>query len=162
MVLFALRKLILQTRMRNHPMGLDFWCLVGPFFCFHTSCVRTAKALARYVISTKISWAGSFFLSHAIWHYLFQLTSVTLFLHITIMTARRLVLSERIIFCIIFKVRVPSFQIFTILKGRVGQSRIVSNWYARWILNNMPQRRLTTITFVLFERCFSGLKSENL
>ena len=48
--------------------------LVGPIVYFHTSCVRTAKALARlrrcagssepslvaYVISTVISWDGSF------------------------------------------------------------------------------------------------------
>ena len=73
MARFVLRKLILQTRMRSHPVGLDVWFLVGPFVYFHTSCVRTAKALARlrgcagspepslvaYVISTKISWAGS-------------------------------------------------------------------------------------------------------
>ena len=37
MVIFVLRKLILQT----------CWFLVGPFVYFHTSCVRTAKALAR-------------------------------------------------------------------------------------------------------------------
>ena len=69
---FVLRKLILQTRMRSHPVELDVWFLVGPFVYFHTSCVRTAKALARlrgcagspepslvaYVISTIISWAG--------------------------------------------------------------------------------------------------------
>ena len=68
MILFVLRKLILQTRMLSHPVGLDV-CLVGPFVFFHTSCVRTAKALARlrkcagspepslvaYVISTIIS-----------------------------------------------------------------------------------------------------------
>ena len=73
MAFFVLRKLILQTRMRSHPVGLDVWFLVGPFVHFHTSCVRTAKALARlrgcagspepslvaYVISTIISWAGS-------------------------------------------------------------------------------------------------------
>ena len=55
-------------------MGLNVWFLVRPFVYFHTSCVRTAKALARlcgcpgspepslvaYVISTIISWAGSF------------------------------------------------------------------------------------------------------
>ena len=74
MVLSVLRKLILQTRMRGHPVGLD----VLFFVYFHTSCVRTAKALARlrgmrrlawaiagtvaYVISTKISWAGSDFI----------------------------------------------------------------------------------------------------
>ena len=73
LVLFFLRKLILQTRMRSHLVGLDVWFLVGPFVCFHTSCVRTAKALARlrgcagspepllvaYVINTIISRAGS-------------------------------------------------------------------------------------------------------
>ena len=47
MVPFDLRKLIFQTRMRSHPVGLDVWFLVGPFVYFHTSCVRTAKALAR-------------------------------------------------------------------------------------------------------------------
>ena len=70
--LFILRKLILQTRMRSHPVGLDVWFLIGPFVYFHTSWRQTAKALARqcwctglpeillvaYVISTIISWAG--------------------------------------------------------------------------------------------------------
>ena len=74
MALFVLRKLILQTRMRSHPVGLDVWILVRPFVYFHTSCVQTAKALVRlhggagspepslvaYVISTIISWAGSY------------------------------------------------------------------------------------------------------
>ena len=74
MALFVLRKLILQMRMRSHLLGLDVWFLVGPIVYFHTSCVQTAKALARlrgcagspepslvaYVISTIISWAGSF------------------------------------------------------------------------------------------------------
>ena len=73
MVLFVLRKLILQTCMHSHPIGLDVQFLVGPFFHCHTLCVWTAKALARlhgcaglpepllvaYVISTIISWAGS-------------------------------------------------------------------------------------------------------
>ena len=72
MVLFVLRKLILQTRMHSHPVGLDVWFLVGPFVYFQTLCVRTAKALVSlrgcagspepslvaYVISTIISWAG--------------------------------------------------------------------------------------------------------
>ena len=72
MALFILRKLILQTRMRSYPVGLDVWFLVGPFVYFHTSCLRTANALARlrgcagspehslvaYVISTIISWAS--------------------------------------------------------------------------------------------------------
>ena len=78
MALFVLRKLILQTRMRSHPVGLDVWFLVGPFVYFHTSCVWTAKALARlcgcagssepslvaYVISIIISWAGLFISFH--------------------------------------------------------------------------------------------------
>ena len=73
MVLFVLRKLILQTLMRSYPMGLDVWFLVGPFVYFHTSSVRTAKALARlrrcagspepslvvWVINTIMSWAVS-------------------------------------------------------------------------------------------------------
>ena len=73
MPLFVLCKLILQTHMCSHPVGIDVWFLVRPFVYFHTSCVRTAKALARlrgcpgssepsllaYVISTIISWAGS-------------------------------------------------------------------------------------------------------
>ena len=73
-VLRKLRKLILQTRMRSHPEGLDVRFSFGPFVYFHTSCVLTVKALARlrgcagspepslvaYVISTNISWAGSF------------------------------------------------------------------------------------------------------
>ena len=33
--------------MRSHLVGLDVWFLVGPFVDFHTSCVRTAKALAK-------------------------------------------------------------------------------------------------------------------
>ena len=73
-VLFILCKLILQTHIRSHPVGLNVWLLVEPFVYFHTTCVRTAKALARlrgyagspepllvaYVVSTIISWAGSF------------------------------------------------------------------------------------------------------
>ena len=74
MALFVLRKLILQTRTRSHPVGLDVWFWVVPFVYFYTSCVRTAKALARlrecagspepslvaYVINPIMSWAGSF------------------------------------------------------------------------------------------------------
>ena len=76
MVLFVFRKLILHTCMGSHPVGLDVWFLVGPFVYFHIWCVRTVKALARlgecagspepllvvYVISTIISWAGSYVL----------------------------------------------------------------------------------------------------
>ena len=60
-------------------VGLAVWFLVGHFVYFHTSCVWTAKALARlhrcaglsepllvaYVISTIISWAGLFYFSAA-------------------------------------------------------------------------------------------------
>ena len=73
MALFVLRKLILQTRMRSDPVGLDVWFLVGLFVYSHASCERTVKALARlrgctgspelslvaYVISTIISRAHS-------------------------------------------------------------------------------------------------------
>ena len=73
MALSVLHKLILQTRMHIHPMGLDVWFLVGPFVYFCSLCVQTAKALVKlrrcagspepslvaYVISTIISWAGS-------------------------------------------------------------------------------------------------------
>ena len=44
MALFFLRKGIIQTCIRSHPVELDVWFLVGPF---HSSCVWTAKALAR-------------------------------------------------------------------------------------------------------------------
>ena len=71
---FVLCKWFLQTRMCSHPVGLDVWFLVGPFFYCHTSCVRTAKAQVRlrgcagslepslvtYVISTIILCTGSF------------------------------------------------------------------------------------------------------
>ena len=65
--LFVLHKLILQKRMCSHPVGLDVWFSVGPFVYFHTSWVRTAKALVRLrrpslitcVISTIIYWTGS-------------------------------------------------------------------------------------------------------
>ena len=75
MALFVLRKLILQMRMRSHPVGLDVLLLVVPFVYFHTSCVRTAKvarlrecagspepSLVAYVISTIIPLAGSFYI----------------------------------------------------------------------------------------------------
>ena len=73
LALFVLRKFILQIRMHGHPVGLDVWFLVWLFVYYHTSGVRTAKAVARlrgcavspepslvsYAISTKISWAGA-------------------------------------------------------------------------------------------------------
>ena len=54
MVLFILRKQILQTRKRSHPGRLDVWLLVWPFVYFHTSCARTAKALAKL---RRLAWA---------------------------------------------------------------------------------------------------------
>ena len=66
MVLFILRKLILQMCMCSYPVGLDIWFLVGPFIYFHTSAKALAictgspgTSLVTYVISTIISWAGS-------------------------------------------------------------------------------------------------------
>ena len=72
MVLFVLCKLILQTCMCSHPVGLDVWFLVGPFVYFPILLhVCEVKARLRrltwaftgrlYVISTIISWAGSYF-----------------------------------------------------------------------------------------------------
>ena len=65
MALFVLHKLILQTRMRKHPMGLNVWILVGPFVYFHTPRVRTAKALARLhkcdMYHNLMSWLISWF-----------------------------------------------------------------------------------------------------
>ena len=42
---FILRKLIHQTHMHSHPVGLDVWFWVKPFVYFQTSSVRTANAL---------------------------------------------------------------------------------------------------------------------
>ena len=77
LALFVLLKFILQIRMRSHPVRLDVWFLAWPFVYFYSSCVRTAKALARlrgctaspepsqvaYAICTIISWAGSWVVS---------------------------------------------------------------------------------------------------
>ena len=41
LALFVLRKLILQTCMCSHPVGLDFWFLVEPFVYFHTLCANS-------------------------------------------------------------------------------------------------------------------------
>ena len=68
--------------MGSHPVGLDVWFLVGPFVYSHTLCVQTAKAVARLhgcagspepslvacMISTIISCAGSFGISHKVHH----------------------------------------------------------------------------------------------
>ena len=77
MILFVLSKLILQTRMHSHPVGLDVWFLVGPlvylklYVCKHrrlwwdcasTQAIRAGSpdpSLVMYMISTIISWAGS-------------------------------------------------------------------------------------------------------
>ena len=50
-------KLILQSRMRSHPVALDIWFLAGLFVYFHTSCARTAKALARLRGMRRPAWA---------------------------------------------------------------------------------------------------------
>ena len=47
MALSVLCKCILPTCMRTHQVGLDDWFSIGSFVYFHTSCVRTPKALAR-------------------------------------------------------------------------------------------------------------------
>ena len=69
MVLSVLRKLFLQTHMCSHPVGLYVWYLVGTFIYFSTSMCANREgsgdtepkpSLVAYVISTIISWAGSF------------------------------------------------------------------------------------------------------
>ena len=58
MVIFVLRKLILQVSMRNHPVGLDVWCLVGPLVYFHTSCLRTEKPCSGETARMRrLAWA---------------------------------------------------------------------------------------------------------
>ena len=67
MVLFVLRKQMLQTCMRNQPVELDVWFLVGPFVYFHTSCVWTAKALVRLHQCADLPeppWSPMFFKYH--------------------------------------------------------------------------------------------------
>ena len=48
MVLFVLRKLILQTRMCSHPVGLDVWFLVGPFVCLHLTWAFAGRLCNKY------------------------------------------------------------------------------------------------------------------
>ena len=43
MVLFVLRKLILQSRMRSYPMGLDVWFLVWFLFANSDGSGETAR-----------------------------------------------------------------------------------------------------------------------
>ena len=115
MVLFVLLKLILQTRMRSHPVGLDR-CLIGPFIYFHTSCVRTAKAVMRLhgcegsgdctdaqahlslrwspMWSTIISWAGSIGLFQQISVYMWPVWCIK-----SEKTTNRLVFTERGFYC---------------------------------------------------------------
>ena len=69
MALFVFRKLILQTRMRSHPVALDVWFLVrlSSTSILHVyeqrrlcGCAGSPEPLLfAYVISTIISWAGS-------------------------------------------------------------------------------------------------------
>ena len=61
MVLFVLRKLILQTCMCSYPVGIDVWFLARPFVCFICANSSPEPLLVAYVISTIISWAGSFY-----------------------------------------------------------------------------------------------------
>ena len=58
MAFFVLRKLILQTLMRSHPVGLDAFFLSDPP---STSILHVCEqpSLVAYVISSIISWAGS-------------------------------------------------------------------------------------------------------
>ena len=57
LALFVLCKLILQTRMRSHPLGLDVWFLVGPFVNCHTSCARRHTGSAETARMRRLAWA---------------------------------------------------------------------------------------------------------
>ena len=83
MALFVFHKHFLQMHMHK-PSSRARWliCLVGSFIYFHTSCVRTAKALVRlrecagspepslvtFVISNIISWAGTYVSTYSLLH----------------------------------------------------------------------------------------------
>ena len=57
MALFVLRKLILQTRMRSHPVGLIIWFLVGPFVYFHTLCRANSEGSCETARMRRLAWA---------------------------------------------------------------------------------------------------------
>ena len=76
MAFFVLHKLILQTRMSSHPVGLDVWF----FVYFHTSCVQTASPI--------ISWAGSFRIITVIISGAPKFTILTVFAKFTSYTVR--------------------------------------------------------------------------
>ena len=54
MVLFVLRKRILQTRMHSHPVGLDVWFLVGHFVYFMCANSEGSGESARM---RRLAWA---------------------------------------------------------------------------------------------------------
>ena len=58
-VLFVLSKLIFQTGMLSHPMGLDVWFLVGAFVYFHTACLRTtnSEGCGETARMCRLAWA---------------------------------------------------------------------------------------------------------
>ena len=55
MALFVPRKLILQTHMHNHPVGLDIWFLVRPFVYFHTR--ANSEGSGETAQMRRLSWA---------------------------------------------------------------------------------------------------------
>ena len=55
MVFFIFRKIILQTRMHSHPIGLDVWFFVGPFVYFHTLWVWEQRRLWRDCMDAQAS-----------------------------------------------------------------------------------------------------------
>ena len=59
MVLFILRKIILQARMHSHPVGLDIWFVVWPFVYFHTSCVGmpNSEGYGETARMRRLAWA---------------------------------------------------------------------------------------------------------
>ena len=74
MELFVLRKLIVQTRMRSHPVGLDVRFLVRPFVYFHTCGTARMRRLVWafagrlcYKYHNLMSWLKSSFTTWEIW-----------------------------------------------------------------------------------------------
>ena len=57
MALFVRRKLILQTRMLSHPMGLGVWFLVGPFRLLPYFMCTNSKGSGETARMRRLAWA---------------------------------------------------------------------------------------------------------
>ena len=64
MVLFILRKLILQTRMRSHPVVLDVWFLVGPLRSLPYFMCANSEGSGKTARMRRLAWAFAGRLCH--------------------------------------------------------------------------------------------------